>query len=65
MTPKNSQKEHNYLIKLRQMLAAGQLPDYVGVHDIDVYHDTWCAIHTGGLCNCDPDIKIRRVSKDE
>jgi hypothetical protein len=32
----------------------------VGVNDIDVAHDDWCALLKTGLpCNCDPDVRIR------
>jgi len=31
-----------------------------GAHDIDVYHDSWCAIWRGGACNCQPEVKARK-----
>lgn len=31
----------------------------VGVNDIDVAHDDWCALLKSGLpCNCDPDVRL-------
>jgi hypothetical protein len=33
----------------------------VGINDIDVAHDDWCALLKSGLpCNCDPDVRLRR-----
>lgn len=31
----------------------------VGFHDIDVFHDDWCAMLQGGICNCNPDVRVR------
>jgi hypothetical protein len=32
----------------------------VGVNDIDIAHDDWCALLKSGLpCNCDPDVRLR------
>jgi hypothetical protein len=32
----------------------------VGVNEIDVAHDDWCALLKSGLpCNCDPDVRVR------
>lgn len=60
MNPQNdAQQTHNYQTKLQRMMAAGLIPSYIGIHDVDVYHDDWCAIHAGGYCNCDPDIQVR------
>ena len=34
----------------------------VGVHEIDVTHDDWCALLRRGMpCNCDPDVSLRRT----
>ena len=31
----------------------------IGFHEVDVYHDSWCDIHKGKPCNCDPDVILR------
>lgn len=51
--------EHNYMKKLLRLYQEGKLP-HVSLELVDVYHDSWCAIHHGRFCDCDPDIKIRR-----
>lgn len=28
------------------------------ITSVFVEHDSWCSIHAGGGCNCDPDITI-------
>ncbi len=30
-----------------------------GVHHADVWHDDWCAVYSGGSCNCDCVVHIR------
>nr|MBC7245426.1 hypothetical protein [Chloroflexota bacterium] len=47
------------------MVETGQLPMMVGVHDVDVYHDDWCAIFRGGWCNCDPWIRVHEGTEAE
>jgi hypothetical protein len=49
----------NYVNKLKDFVAAH--PELNGkVGDIDVRHDSWCAIYKNQLCNCDPDLEIRK-----
>jgi hypothetical protein len=50
--------KHNYYKKLIQMFQQGKLPT-ASVSDVDIAHDDWCAIYSGGYCDCDPDIRIR------
>jgi hypothetical protein len=45
--------------KLIEMHARGETPS-VGLSDVDIAHDDWCAVYTGGYCNCDPDIRVRK-----
>lgn len=52
-------RESNYIRKIKHMFALGQLPIGVGVADLYVYHDDDCKIFSGGLCDCDPDIKLK------
>lgn len=30
----------------------------------DVYHDDWCPFLSGGFCECEPEIVMRRLAKD-
>lgn len=54
----DTKSEHNYKIKLRHMMTVGALPHDVGVHEVIVYHDSWCGIYKNRRCNCDPDIRL-------
>jgi hypothetical protein len=51
--------KHNYMKKLAEMQARGELPA-AGLSDVDIAHDDWCAIYTGSYCNCEPEIRIRK-----
>ena len=53
--------QHNYMKKLMDMQARGELPPG-GLSDVDVAHDDWCGVYTGSYCNCDPDITLRKRS---
>ena len=57
--------KHNYYRRLMDALA--NRPDIraAGVHNIDIRHDSWCAIYKGGYCNCDPDIDLRQIRSRE
>jgi hypothetical protein len=59
MTPAIHGPEHNYLKKLRAMIATGALPCDVGLHRLTVAHDDWCGVFQQQRCNCDPDIRLR------
>jgi hypothetical protein len=50
----------NYITKLRKLLADPVLPKD-GLFLTDIFHDDWCEIHSGGTCNCDPEIVIHRI----
>lgn len=54
----NDPSQHNYMKKLMELKARGELPAS-GVSDVQVAHDDWCKVHTGGYCNCDPEITIQ------
>ena len=43
--------QHSYLRKLRYLMAVGVFPRDVGVHEICVYHDSWCGISQDKRCN--------------
>jgi hypothetical protein len=51
--------QHNYMKKLMDMQARGELPAAC-LSDVDIAHDDWCGIYTSGYCNCDPEITIRK-----
>ena len=44
---------HNYM---RKLLALAQTRP--GIFPVNIAHDDWCAIYSGGYCNCDPDIEL-------
>ena len=52
-----------YLEKIMAMMQQGELPE-VGVHQADVYHDTWCGIWAGRACDCEPQIRVREVQHE-
>jgi hypothetical protein len=54
----NDPTKHNYYRKLLDLYTRGEIPT-AGLADIDVAHDDWCGIYTGGYCNCDPEIRVR------
>jgi hypothetical protein len=50
---------HNYQKKISRMVESGELVfEPGGMSDIEISHDSWCAIHKGRLCDCDPDITV-------
>ena len=50
--------KHNYYKKLLKLFGKDKLT--IGfLYGLDIYHDDWCRIHSGGYCNCDPDIVVR------
>ena len=50
-------RRHNFQRKIERLIAAGELPAGVGLHELHVYHDSWCGINKDRRCNCDPEIK--------
>jgi hypothetical protein len=55
----NDPTQHNYMKRILEMQARGELPAS-GLSDVQVAHDDWCSVHTGGYCNCDPEITALR-----
>ncbi len=49
-------KEQKYMAALQRALAGIQLPP--GYHNVQVLHDSWCSIFRGGVCNCNPEIRV-------
>lgn len=31
------------------------------VYQAHVYHDEWCAVFSGGYCNCEPEVTVERA----
>ena len=53
-------REHNYVRQLLGMVAAGELALVPGqVTHVDVYHDHDCRALSGGVCDCEPDVRLR------
>ena len=46
---------NNYDGALRKLGAT--LAGQVGVHHVQIMHDSWCGIYDGGPCNCEPEVK--------
>lgn len=53
---KPEQPTHNYLKIILKLQAQGRFNP--GLHAAEIAHDDWCKALTGGICNCNPDIKI-------
>lgn len=49
--------QHNYMQKIARLKITA------GVQSLDVQHDSWCAVYTGGYCDCDPFIVDKRTGK--
>lgn len=63
MTGHSDAARGRYLEKIMAMMRAGELPE-VGVHQADVYHDTWCGIWAGRACDCEPEIRLREHDQE-
>jgi len=50
--------EHNYKLKIQQLIAEGKLIIPAGVYKLDITHEDSCKIFLGGFCNCDPEIEL-------
>lgn len=49
----------NYMRKIKKLLQGH--PELRGkLSMVDVYHSDDCAALKGGICNCDPDLEVRR-----
>ena len=53
--------KHNYYKKLIKLHERGQIPA-ASLCDVDIYHDDWCRVYTGGYCNCDPEIELHPLA---
>lgn len=53
--------QHNYRGKLLSLIRADELNKFKpGVlYHLDFYHDDWCAVFRGGVCDCNPDVRVR------
>jgi hypothetical protein len=47
----------NYLARVLKMSDLDPTPAGV-VRHVHVYHDVWCAVWRGGLCDCDPEVRV-------
>lgn len=45
------------LRQARQLIGLGP-----GPHHVDIAHDDWCSIWSGGKCDCNPDVVMRSES---
>ncbi len=52
----------NYRQAVRALLSSGQLPIRPGtVTHVEVLHDDWCAFWQGGVCDCEPEIRLHEL----
>lgn len=56
-----SDMRHNHARKMAKMIAEGKIPNMPPgtIRHLDIFHDDWCKVFSGGYCNCDPDIVYR------
>lgn len=43
---------------LPEVLAAARSTPRGQVRHVHVYHDAWCAVFRGGVCNCNPQVVV-------
>jgi uncharacterized protein YfaT (DUF1175 family) len=53
-----------YVAKLSSLIAAGKVGKPGTVQHLVVLHDDWCAFHRGGVCNCEPDIRVAQAKRE-
>ena len=53
----NQPKKHNYFKEIQRL--AKQFKPREIAH-VDIFHDDWCNIYSGGYCNCNPHVKKRQ-----
>lgn len=58
--PSNDRREHNYVAKVLAFAREHNIPRG-RLSEIGIYHDSWCGIHRGGRCNCNPDVKLLKT----
>ncbi len=54
-------RKHGVMIPcyVQKILAKGKDRQIVaGFHEVNVYHDSWCSIFSGGKCDCNPDVDM-------
>lgn len=49
---------NNYADKLLDLYLTGAIPG-TGVTHVDICHDDGCPALHGGICTCDPELKVR------
>jgi hypothetical protein len=57
--------QSNYWKILDDLRRTGQveMPEAGTVQHLNIAHDDFCAIYTGGACNCDPDVSVKQKPK--
>jgi hypothetical protein len=49
----------NYKKKIAELIAEGKLQPSVGLNDLLILHDDWCACFRGFECDCNPTLELR------
>jgi hypothetical protein len=50
----------SYLEKVLNLAREVIDPDRPGIHHVNVFHDDYCQVFTGGECNCNPDVQMTK-----
>jgi len=60
MTADRKKRRENYLRQpyIGPMLRAARKAKPGTVTQIRVYHDDWCSVFRGGLCDCNPEVTV-------
>ena len=57
MTDKQHPTRHNYHQRMVRLMESGKVqPGQLA--KLEISHDDWCKIFTGGYCNCHPDLRL-------
>jgi hypothetical protein len=56
-------RKHNYYPKVMRLYEEHGDKLRGKVSDVDIRHDSWCGIYSGGYCNCNPDVELRTVNR--
>ena len=48
---------------LEEMLRKTPPPEAGYVYHVNIYHDGWCDIYKGRVCNCSPDVEYVRKER--
>ena len=53
---------NNYVRELNQQIANGTIALKPGVLLVDIFHDDWYSLLSGGKCDCQPEVRQRTAA---